>query len=74
MINPIKFIKFFKRNKISFFTGVPDSTLKNFTFLLNKEFKNHYPVYNEGSAISLAIGYHLAKKKKLHVFICKTLV
>ena len=62
MINPIKFIKFFKRNNITFFTGVPDSTLKNFTYLLNKEFKNHYPVYNEGSAVSLAIGYHLAKK------------
>ena len=69
MINPIKFIEFFKRNKISFFTGVPDSTLKNFTYLLNKEFKNHYPVYNEGAPYS-AIGYHL--KKILHVFIYKT--
>ncbi len=69
MINPIKFIEFFKRNKISFFTGVPDSTLKNFTYLLNKEFKNHYPVYNEGSAISLAIGYHLSKKNIACVYL-----
>ncbi|MDC3028667.1 phosphonopyruvate decarboxylase [Candidatus Pelagibacter sp.] len=51
-------------NKIDFFTGVPDSILKNFLYkldTLNK--KKHIVAANEGSAISIGLGYHLSTKK-----------
>jgi len=48
------------KKKINFFTGVPDSILKNLPFKLKK---NHISVNNEGTAISLAAGYYLATKK-----------
>lgn len=53
-----------KKSKISFFTGVPDSVLKNFTNCLdNFSRKKHVVATNEGSAVSLGIGYHLSTKK-----------
>ena len=43
-----------KKNNISFFTGVPDSILKDFCSYLNKlPKKKHIIAVNEGSAISL---------------------
>jgi phosphonopyruvate decarboxylase len=64
MIDSEKLLSFLKKKKINFFTGVPDSTLKNFTKLIeNDNSIDHYPVYNEGSAVSLGIGYHLATNK-----------
>ncbi len=63
MIEAEIFYNFLKK-KIKFFTGVPDSVLKDFTKLLNEDKSvSHYPVYNEGSAVSLSIGYHLATNK-----------
>ena len=64
MINPNNLLKSFINLKINFFTGVPDSLLKNFCYLLenNKKIK-HIIASNEGSAISLAIGSYLATKK-----------
>ncbi len=64
MINPNILLKSFINSKINFFTGVPDSLLKNFCYLLehNKKIK-HIIATNEGSAISLAIGSYLATKK-----------
>ncbi len=50
--------------KIDFFTGVPDSILKDFSkFIGNYGFKNHIVAVNEGSAVSIGIGYYLSKKK-----------
>ena len=62
MINPIKFLKFLKKQDISFYTGVPDSLMKSFCSLVEKD-KDHIPAVNEGSAIGLGIGYHLATNK-----------
>ena len=56
------FIKFLKKKKINFFTGVPDSVLKNFSTCIEKN-KEHIIAANEGSAVALGIGYHLATKK-----------
>jgi len=57
-------IKTLKKNKINFFTGVPDSILKNFSSYLEKYPKNkHVIAANEGAATSIGIGYYLAKKK-----------
>jgi len=57
-------IKVLKKNKISFFSGVPDSILKHFSSHLEKfSKKKHVIASNEGSAVSIGIGYHLSTKK-----------
>ena len=62
MINSKKLLNFLKNNKLNFFTGVPDSVLKNFTNLLvNKS--SHILAANEGSAVSIGIGYYLSFNK-----------
>lgn len=64
MITAEGIIGFLKKKKCNFFTGVPDSTLKELSFLLDKKYrKNHIIAVNEGSAISMAIGYFLSTKK-----------
>ena len=61
MICPISFIKFLKKKEINFFSGVPDSVLKNFTE--NIPIEKNYIMANEGLALSLGIGYFLKTKK-----------
>lgn len=61
MIGPKSFIEYLKKKNIDFFTGVPDSVLKNFTENLPK--KKNYTMANEGLAVSLGIGYFLKTKK-----------
>ena len=52
-----------KKNKINFFTGVPDSILKIFCNFVEKlPKKKHISATNEGSAVSLGIGYYLSTK------------
>ena len=58
-----KFFDFFKKKKIDFFTGVPDSVLKETKhFFENKKTKNHLVVSNEGLGVATCIGYYLSKK------------
>ena len=68
MINPIDFIKTFEQNKINFFTGVPDSLMKNFCNIVEKK-KNHISSSNEGAAVGIGIGYNLAKGKVPLVYL-----
>ncbi len=64
MILVNKLIEVLKKNKIEFFTGVPDSILKNFSLYLEKLPKQmHVIATNEGLATSLGIGYYLSTKK-----------
>jgi len=64
MLSSKDLISFFKKKKISFFSGVPDSLLKNFLNVLFKEKKIvHLTAVNEGAAIALATGYYLETKK-----------
>ncbi len=64
MIRIDDLIKTLKKNKVNFFTGVPDSILKNLSiFLQNKKKKEHVLAVNEGSAVSIGIGYYLSSKK-----------
>jgi len=53
------------RSGTEFFSGVPDSLLKNFCVYITDtvEADNHIVVANEGAAIALATGYHLATGK-----------
>jgi len=70
MIYVDSFINLLKKNKIDFFTGVPDSVLKNLTIefeTLSK--KKHIIAANEGSAVSTGIGYHLATKKRPCIYM-----
>tara|TARA_B100000519_G_C14250946_1_gene442377 strand:+ start:794 stop:1927 length:1134 start_codon:yes stop_codon:yes gene_type:complete len=64
-ISPLKFYQILKKNEVRFFTGVPDSLLKQFCLCLdnNVQDKEHIIAANEGNAISLATGHHLATGK-----------
>ncbi len=74
MIESKDLINLLKKNKINFFSGVPDSILKNFSKNIeNYPKKKHLIATSEGAAISIGIGYYLSTKKFL-VFICKTQV
>ena len=52
----------FKKLKVNFFTGVPDSLLKDFCGYIsdNTTSMEHIITANEGAAVALATGYHLA--------------
>tara|TARA_B100000282_G_scaffold215829_1_gene159803 strand:+ start:14020 stop:15123 length:1104 start_codon:yes stop_codon:yes gene_type:complete len=64
MIDIIELIRILKKNKINFYTGVPDSILKSLSnYLCSKKKDQHIIATNEGSAVSLAIGYHLSTNK-----------
>ena len=67
MILAEKIYKNFKKNNINFYTGVPDSVLKNILQLFKK--KENFIAANEGSAVAQAIGYYLAKKKLPLVYL-----
>lgn len=64
MINPSDFFNLLKK-EIGFFTGVPDSTLKEICAYItqNTTDEEHIITANEGNAIALASGYHLATRK-----------
>ena len=69
MILVKRLIQTLKRNKIEFFTGVPDSILKNFSIYVEKFPKRkHVIASNEGLATSLGIGYYLSTKNTMHIF------
>jgi len=64
MLNSKDLLILFKKKKINFFTGVPDSVLKNFLHVVSKEKKiSHLVAVNEGSAVALAIGNYLNTKR-----------
>ena len=64
MIKVNTLINLLKKNNINFFTGVPDSVLKELSsFLQNKGKKDHVIATNEGSAVSIGIGHYLSTKK-----------
>jgi len=65
MIQPKFFIEELKRHDIDFFAGVPDSLLKNICAYIadNIDSRHHIITANEGAAIGLAAGYHLATGK-----------
>jgi len=64
MIDLRSLIKILEKNKSNFYTGVPDSVLKELSkYLQKKNNKNHIIATNEGSAVSIGIGYYLATKR-----------
>ncbi len=71
MVNPELFIKTLLNNGIDFFTGVPDSLLKNICAYItdNIDESNHVIAANEGNAVGLASGYHLSTGKIAMVYM-----
>ena len=62
MISPSSFYHTLSQLGISFYTGVPDSLLKSLCAYItdNSDDKHNIIAANEGNAIGLAAGYHLA--------------
>ena len=65
MITPKSFYHSLINSGIGFFSGVPDSLLKSFCAYLQDHCSDeeHLIAANEGSAIALGIGYHLATQR-----------
>ena len=62
MIKIESLINLLKKNKCDFFSGVPDSVLKELSSSLKNKPK-HIIATNEGSAVSIGIGNYLSTKK-----------
>jgi phosphonopyruvate decarboxylase len=70
MIKISSLINILKKNNSNFFTGVPDSVLKELSiYLQKKNKKNHVIATNEGSAVSIAIGHYLSTNKIPSVYM-----
>jgi phosphonopyruvate decarboxylase len=71
MIDCSSFFNSLIKNNIDFFTGVPDSLLKDICAYItdNADDKHHVISTNEGAAVSLATGYHLATGKVPLVYL-----
>ncbi len=71
MIDANHLFLFLKKNKINFFTGVPDSVLKSFSYVLDfhKKQITNIIAANEGSAVALAAGSYLSTKKPALVYM-----
>jgi phosphonopyruvate decarboxylase len=64
MIDSNHLFLFLKKNKVNFYTGVPDSLLKSFINVLdfNKKKITNIIAANEGGAVALAAGSYLSTK------------
>tara|TARA_B000000475_G_C16003795_1_gene449994 strand:- start:392 stop:1537 length:1146 start_codon:yes stop_codon:yes gene_type:complete len=65
VLNSKKIFDYLFEKEVEFFTGVPDSLLKNFCSYItdHTDKSNHIIAANEGNALSLGIGYHLSTNK-----------
>lgn len=61
MISPGQFVNWLSDSSITFFTGVPDSLLKEFGthVMTSLPAERHVIAANEGNAVAIAMGYHL---------------
>ncbi|MDR2556215.1 MAG: phosphonopyruvate decarboxylase [Bacteroidales bacterium] len=71
MINAAKIYELLINSGIDFFTGVPDSLLKDFCAYItdNSTHGNHIIAVNEGAAVGLAAGHHLATSNTSLVYM-----
>jgi phosphonopyruvate decarboxylase len=65
MLDPQQFVDCLRDNGIDFFTGVPDSLLKDLCAYIThtSPADRHIIAANEGGCIGLALGYHLATRR-----------
>ena len=71
MLEPRSLVNFLKQKEVNFYSGVPDSLLKDFCAYIEDEShsKNHIIAANEGASIALAIGYYLSSNKVPVVYL-----
>lgn len=69
MIDPRQFIELLQHNRIDRFFGVPDSLLAEFCCELDAEKNRHVLTANEGNAVAMAIGHHLATGRHACVYM-----
>jgi phosphonopyruvate decarboxylase len=71
MIAPENFVLALKKVGLNFFTGVPDSLLKSFCAYVDDHLPSgqHITAANEGNAVAIASGYHLATGKSAVVYM-----
>lgn len=62
MLSPANCFRYLKDAGVNFFAGVPDSLLKSFCAFVtaNSTAKDHVITANEGAAVGMAMGHHLA--------------
>lgn len=65
MLSPEYFVETLKESNVDFFTGVPDSLLKSVCAYITEHTgpERNIIAANEGAALALAAGYHLATRK-----------
>lgn len=70
-ISPIEFLEDLVKRGVGFFAGVPDSLLRNLcdTIATVVQPENHLITANEGNAVAVALGYHLATGKLAAVYM-----
>lgn len=71
MIDPVTFYKLLYQAGIRLFTGVPDSLLKDFCACVDEQSQAGESIItaNEGNAIALAAGHHLATGNRAAVYL-----
>jgi len=70
MIEPVRFFDSLTAKGVDFFTGVPDSLLKNFcAYVTDHAGEKHVIAANEGGAVGLASGHYLATGKMSCVYM-----
>ena len=71
MINPKELFELMIAKDVNFFSGVPDSLLKDFNAYImdNMDQNKHIITANEGAAVALAAGSYLATKKISVVYL-----
>lgn len=70
-VKPLDFLNVLQSEGVEFYTGVPDSLLKEFNacILNNVSNSKHVIAANEGSAIGIAIGHYLSSGKAALVYM-----
>lgn len=70
-IAPQEFFQLLSDNDVDFFTGVPDSLLKQLCLCIDDNVSNdrHIIAANEGNAIALATGFHIGTDKLAAVYM-----
>lgn len=71
MIEPKEFFEAMTARGVGFYTGVPDSLLANFCTYVDDVvgLDKHLITANEGNAVALAVGYHIATGKVAMVYM-----
>ena len=70
-LEPKDFVEMLAKRRVDFFTGVPDSLLKDFCGYVTDHVpaQNHVITSNEGAAVGLASGYQIASKRYPLVYL-----